>query len=93
MKNLKDTKIIKRRVCISLDNRIEPRRMDYATMTIYPDGYIGFKQRGKDEMVVSVAAIYRQALCRSISVSMGAPKLIKKVSRGLLSTKDIRLRS
>jgi hypothetical protein len=85
--NLKDGKEIKRRVNLSMDNRIEPRKSDYGIMTILPDGYIAFKQRGKDEIVISIESVYRMAIARSVAVSMDGKKVRRtKISRGLLST-------
>jgi hypothetical protein len=58
-------------------------------MTIYPDGLIGFKQRGRDEMFIPITTVFRQAVARMAAhtaVDPNKPEKARKVNRGLLST-------
>jgi hypothetical protein len=89
MLNLKDSKVIKRKVLVVMDNRITPRDSDYCTMTIYPSGIIGFRgRRAKSELTIPISSIYKIALTRNIENEKPKRKTLK-VSRGLLSVYGI----
>lgn len=84
--NLKDSKPVVRRVNIAQDNRVAERARDMATMTLYPNGVIGFRpNRSKDEYTISVSRVYQIAMRKFISESTPTRKT-KTVSRGLLAT-------
>ena len=83
--NLKDSKPVVRRVNIAQDNRVAERARDMATMTLYPNGVIGFRpNRSKDEYTISISRVFQIAMRKFISEQTPVKKKVK-VSRGLLS--------
>ena len=55
-------KAVSRRTTILLDNRERARDRDRITVTLYPNGTIGFRAlRARREVRTTLAAAYRQA--------------------------------
>jgi hypothetical protein len=71
-------------VLINTDNRLVQRPSDYVTMTLLPDGYISFKKGKQNEIVISIASIYRSALIRASTFDVIKKK--PRISRGLIQT-------
>lgn len=85
MQDLKDSKPVRRKVLVNIDNRLEPRASDYCTVTLLPSGIISFRPyRSRREIGISLSQVYKIAMARDVAENK--PKRMKhKVSRGLLA--------
>lgn len=61
--SMKITKPVRRVIGLPLDHRIEARDRDNVTVSIYPEGVIGFRpKRGRREYFYPLARVYAQAV-------------------------------
>jgi hypothetical protein len=87
--DLRKSKPVRRKACLILDNRLEPRPSDFVTVTLYPCGEIGFRRnQSRTEVRLPLVSAYRQALSLAAAQANDESEskpVRRRVKRGLLS--------
>lgn len=71
----KCTKPVSREMVLFLDNRVEARERDKVTVTVYPEGTIGFRvKRARREVFYPLDRVYQMAVNAAVNAERKAKK-------------------